>query len=103
MKSYTGTRSIDGVLVEVDGAPLPPRADIAEYSRSSYEWSYEGPEPQQLAFALLFDHMGNADEARKLSDSFMRAIVANFDNDWALTSTDLDRAVTALRAASGRG
>ncbi len=98
MKTYVGDRTIDGVKVAVDGKPLDPRADLAALSRNGFEWSYEGPEPQQLAFAMLLDHTGDAALAQRLSEPFMRAIVANFDNEWEMTSADLDAALAALGA-----
>ena len=73
MKHYVGDRTIDGVKVTVDGAPLNPRTDVMEYSKNGFEWSYEGPEPRQLALALLADHLGDAAAARTAVDPFMRA------------------------------
>ena len=98
MKTYIGDRTIDGVKVTVDGKPLDARLDLAALSRNGFEWSYEGPEPQQLAFALLMDHTGNAPMAQSLSEPFMRAVVANFDNEWEMTSADIDAAMAAVRA-----
>lgn len=97
MKSYVGTRSIDGIIVTVDGDPLQPRRDLVDYSPNGFEWSYEGPEPTQLAFALLYDHLASAPEAKALAAPFMRGIVANLDNDWLLTSEDVEEAIAALR------
>ncbi|OYY84919.1 MAG: hypothetical protein B7Y61_08175, partial [Rhizobiales bacterium 35-66-30] len=57
MKTYRGDRTIDGVQVTVDDAPLPVREDIAVLSRDGFEWSYEGEAPAQLALALLADHL----------------------------------------------
>ncbi len=90
MKTYIGDRTIDGIQVTVDGKPLAPRADLKAYSKNGFEWSYEGPEPAQLAFALLLDHLGDARRAEALQDVFMREIVANFDNTWEMTSVDID-------------
>jgi len=102
MKHYAGDRTIDGVKVTVDGAPLDPRMNVTEFSKNGFEWSYEGPEPRQLALALLVDHLGDNAAARAMVESFMRAIVANFGNEWEMTSDDIDLAVTALagKAAS---
>ena len=66
MKRYTGERTIDGISVLVDGEPLSPRTDQLKLTDYGFEWSYEGPEPSQLAFAILFDHLGNAAEAKSL-------------------------------------
>ncbi|HAO41617.1 MAG: hypothetical protein ACJAVZ_003717 [Afipia broomeae] len=96
MKHYVGDRTIDGVKVTVDGAPLNPRTDVMEYSKNGFEWSYEGPEPRQLALALLADHLGDAAAARTAVDPFMRAVVANFGNEWEMTSSDIDLALKAL-------
>ena len=98
MKTYTGERTIDGIAVLVDGKPLSPRYDQLKLTDYGFEWSYEGPEPSQLAFALLFDHLGDAAAAKSLHQGFMQRIVANFDNDWEMSSADIDAAVAALRA-----
>jgi hypothetical protein len=96
MKTYSGDRTIDGVQAWVDGQPLPQRTDLVEFSKNGFEWSYEGPEPRQLALALLVDHLGDAERAKRLVEPFMRAIVANFDNEWQMTSADMDAAVAGL-------
>ncbi|GJE62430.1 DUF6166 domain-containing protein [Methylobacterium trifolii] len=96
-KVYAGDRTIDGIVVTVDGRPLDDRAGQRRYSRNGFEWSYEGPEPSQLAFALLADHLGDADRAAALQERFMRAVVANFQNEWEMRSADIDRALEALR------
>lgn len=97
MKTYRGDRTIDGISVTVDGKPLPPRTDIAQLSRDGFEWSYEGVAPAQLALALLADHLGDAPRALALHDGFMRDVVANFANEWEMTSDDIE---AALRQAA---
>jgi hypothetical protein len=97
MKKYTGERTIDGISVRVDGQPLSPHTDLLKLTDYGFEWSYEGPEPSQLAFALLFDHLGDAAGAKNLYRGFMQSIVANFDNDWEMTGADIDAAIAALR------
>ena len=98
MASYVGDRTIDGISVLVDGEPLSPHYDQLRLTEHGFEWSYEGPEPAQLAFALLYDHLHDAVAAKALHESFMRRIVANFGNEWELSSADLDEAVAALRS-----
>ena len=96
MKTYVGDRTIDGVQVTVNGAPLEPCLKIMEFTKNGFEWSYEGPEPRQLALALLVDHLEDPAVATAMVDPFMKAVVANFGNEWEMNSSDLDLAVTAL-------
>lgn len=96
MKTYTGDRTIDGIQVLVDGRPLDPRTDLKPLSKNGFEWSYEGPEPAQLAFAILVDHLDDPQRAAALHEAFMREIVANFDNTWELTSADIDADLAVL-------
>lgn len=96
MKRYMGDRTIDGVKVTVEGAPLDPRVDVTEFSKNGFEWSYEGPEPRQLALALLLDHLGDKAKAMAMAEPFMSAVVANFGNEWEMTSADIDEALVAL-------
>lgn len=91
MKTYFGDRTIDGVAVTVDGAPLEPRDDLKNFAGADFEWSYEGDAPKQLAFAMLVDHLGDAKRAEALTDRFMRDVVANFQNEWEMTTADVDR------------
>ena len=96
MKVYSGDRTIDGVKVTVDGAPLDPCVNVMEFTKNGFEWSYEGPEPRQLALAILVDHLGDKAAAMTAAESFMRAIVANFGNEWEMNSADIDLALTTL-------
>lgn len=90
MKTYLGTRTIDGLQVTVDGQPLPDHRDIKEYTNAGFEWGYPGDAPRQLALAILFDHLGNASAAIAGVDGFMKSTVALFDNEWSLTSAEID-------------
>jgi uncharacterized protein DUF6166 len=96
MKRYVGDRTIDGVKVTVDDAPLDPCVNATEFSKNGFEWSYEGPEPRQLALALLVDHLGDPEKAKALVEPMMQAVVANFGNEWEMTSADLDAALAVL-------
>ena len=52
---------------------------------------HEGCEsPQQLALAILFDYLDDRERAIRLSESFMRDVVANLDNDWAISGEEID-------------
>lgn len=103
MKRYLGERTIDGIQVTADGAPLDPRFDIKSISPEGFEWTYEGAAPAQLALALLADHLGDDERALHLHRAFMRAAVANFDNDWEMTGADIDAVLAAIESASERG
>ena len=96
MKTYAGDRTIDGIVVTVDGHPLDQRLDIRRYSENGFEWTYEGAESRQLALALLADHLGDAERALLLVEPFMREVVANFDNTWEMTSDDVVAAIEAV-------
>ena len=96
MKTYAGDRTIDGIVVTVDDAPLDQRLDIRRYSENGFEWTYEGPESRQLALAILADHLGDARRALSLVDPFMREVVSNFDNTWEMTSDDVAAAIEAF-------
>ena len=49
-----------------------------------------------VALALLVDHLGDKEVAKANVESFMCAVVANFDNEWEMTSDDLDQVLTSL-------
>jgi hypothetical protein len=90
MKTYEGKRTIDGLVVTVDGKPLPEHYEVKQFTKRGFEWTYDGTSPQQLALAILFDHLGDNDRAIALSEPYMKDIVANLDNDWKLTGEDVD-------------
>jgi hypothetical protein len=96
MKVYEGGRSLAGAVVTVDGKPLPPRLDLKKLSRAGFEWTYEGAGPAQLALALLADHLGDDQKALQHHEAFMRAVIADLDNAWRLTSADIDEALARL-------
>jgi Family of unknown function (DUF6166) len=103
MKTFCGDRTIDGVKVTVDGKPLDQRLDLHRYTANGFEWSYEGPEPRQLSLAILADHLGDADQAKSLVEPFMKAVVANFGNEWEMTSADIGAALEQLRTSGQAG
>ena len=81
---------MDGLVVTVDGAPLVPHYEVKQFTRRGFEWTYEGASPQQLALAILFDHTGDNERAIALSAPFMKDVIANLDNDWRLSSDEVD-------------
>jgi Family of unknown function (DUF6166) len=90
MKMYEGKRTIDGLLVTVDGKRLDEHYDVKRFTRYGFEWTYEGDSPRQLALAILFDYLGERDRAVRLSERFMKDIVANLDNDWTISGNQID-------------
>jgi hypothetical protein len=98
VKTYIGGRSLAGAEVTVDGVPLNPRFDLKRLSPTGFEWTYEGNGPAQLALALLADHLGEDAKALRLYEPFMRAVVAELDNSWELTSAEIDAALQGIGA-----
>ena len=99
MSTYEGKRTIDGLVVTVDGQRLDEHYDVKRFTRYGFEWTYEGDSPQQLAMALLFNHLGDKERAILLSEPFMKQVVANFDQDWMLDSSDIDAFLRAGQKA----
>ena len=100
MKTYEGKRTIDGLVVTVDGKQLDEHYEVKRFTKYGFEWTYEGESPQQLAHAILFDYLGDRERTIRLSESFMRDVVANLDNDWTISSEEID---TFLRGSEQRG
>lgn len=96
MSTFEGKRTIDGLVVTKDGVRLDEHYDVKRFTSWGFEWTYEGESPQQLALAILVEHLRDRDRAIQLSEPFMRKVVANLDNDWVLTSSDVDTAVREL-------
>lgn len=96
MKKYVGQRTIDGIRVTVNGQPLDEHVRVKKFTDYGFEWSYEGESPRQLALAILADHLDDKQRALDLTEGFMQAVVANLDNDWSLTSRDVDQAVKKM-------
>ena len=99
MKTYLGSRTFDDVVVTVDGEPLGTHEHVLACSRNGFEWGFEGAEPKQLAIALLSDALG-PELARDQADDFMRAVVANFGNEWEMNEEQVRTASRALRKRS---
>ena len=96
MKIYEGKRTIDGLVVTVDGKLLDEHYNVRRFTKYGFEWTYEGDSPRQLALAILVDHLGDSQRALRLAELFMRTIVANLDNNWTLSGADVDAAVKSI-------
>jgi len=44
------------------------------------------------------DYLGDGDKALRLTEPFMKRVVADLDNDWELSGADIDAALRALAA-----
>jgi len=75
---------------------LPERYEVKRFTKFGFEWTYEGDSPQQLALAILVNYLGDNAGAIRLSEPFMKQIVANLDNDWQLTGAQIDAALNGI-------
>ena len=98
VKTYAGDRTIDGCLATVDGEPLDLAYSVKLIDDSGIEWSYEGTGPLQLSLALLNDHFSDSAKALEHHEAFMRHVVANFNNEWEMTSKDIATALSNIAA-----
>ena len=96
MKTYAGKRTIDGLVVTADGKRLDEHYEVKRFTKFGFEWTYEGESPQQLALAILVDYLGDNERATRLSEPFMKSVVANFDQDWILKGDEIDRAIKEI-------
>ena len=99
MAVYEGKRTMDGLVVTVDGSPLPEHYEVGQFTKRGFEWTYEGTSPRQLALAILFDHTGDGARSVALSHSFMTEVIANLDNDWRLTGDEVESFLRRHRPA----
>jgi hypothetical protein len=90
MTVYEGKRTIDGLVVTVDDKPLDEHYEVKRFTKFGFEWTYEGESPQQLALAILYDHLGDRERAIRLSEPYMKEVIANLDQDWTITSQSID-------------
>jgi len=100
MKIYQGSRTIDGLVVTVDGKPLPEHYEIKRFTKYGFEWTYDGDSPRQLALAILFDYLGDNNRAVALSAPYMKDVIANLDNDWRLTGDEIGAYLRSHSAAA---
>ena len=98
MTTYEGRRTIDGLVVTADGKRLDEHYEVKRFTKYGFEWTYEGESPRQLALAILYDHLGDKDRAVRLSEPFMKTVVANLDNEWTLRGEEVAAFVAGAKA-----
>jgi len=98
MRTFAGKRTMDGLVVTVDGRRLDEHYEVERFTTWGFEWTYEGDSPRQLALAVLVEHLGDKARALRLCEAFMRTVIANLDNDWVLSAADIDKAITDIEA-----
>ena len=42
---------------------LDEHYEVKRFTKYGFEWTYEGESPQQLALAILYDHLGDKERA----------------------------------------
>ena len=94
MKTYRGMRTIDGLKVMVDGEPLDEHYDVKQFT-SWFRMDLHGCGATTARLGYLADHLGDGDKAVELSEQFMKDVIANMDNDWMLTSDEINEAINA--------
>ena len=101
MRTYTGKRHLEGVVVEVNREPLPLRLELINHSPTGFEWGYGGSGPAQLALAILADYYApdfptvvmNPDRSRlalRSYQAFKWDVVAKLPDEWTLTTDDIE-------------
>ena len=96
MKEFRGERTIDGIRVTVDGDLLDQQLHVKQFTDLGFEWTYEGDSPRQLALAILVCHLGDGEKALALCEPFMKSVIAQLDNEWHLTSEEIDKALSNI-------
>lgn len=90
MKIYRGKRDGDGTEVTVDGEPLNMRRDLRDLHAESFEWGYQGSGPQQLAFAILVEHMGPEGALENYRRFTADAIAEIVGAEWRMSGQEID-------------
>ena len=70
MKVFEGQRTIDGLVVTVDGKPLPEHYEVKQFTTWGFEWTGRKPA------ATRAGHPGRASERPVACDKAFRAVYA---------------------------
>ena len=70
---------------------LPKRQDLFNHSPNGFGWGHHGPEPAQLAMAILADATGDDDYATRWRQEFKREVIAGIrNNHWTILGEDVE-------------
>ena len=90
MKKYVGRRFEPGsVNVSVIDGVKRNLVHREKHSPDGFEWGYGGSGPSDLARSILWDHLGK-EPPPVLYQDFKFAFVAKFEDEWVLTSEEID-------------
>jgi hypothetical protein len=97
MRFYEGHRSGNQIRVTVNGEDLQPRFHLWVHTLDGFEWGHCGSGAEQLALALLADHLTDEKLAVALCQPFLEVIVAKLPAaHWQLCSAEIDKALEVL-------
>ena len=96
--NYHGVRNIKETRVtkkaEYDFLPeeaLPEQQDLSNHSPKGFDWGYRGPEPAQLAMAILADATGDDDYATRWHQVFKQEVIAGIRQDhWTILGENVE-------------
>lgn len=76
----------------LNGKPFDPAPSqkIRNHSPDGFAWGYNGSGPHQLALGILLEETDDAEFAQKHYVQFLKDIVSRLDNDFRITSADLE-------------
>jgi hypothetical protein len=82
----------------VNGRTLDPRPGFRSEGATTFDWGYEGRGgPSQLALAILADHFGDDERARRHYDQFMQLVIRHLPAArWVLTAEQVEFACQHL-------
>lgn len=77
---------------------LGPSLRVVNHSPTGFNWGYGGSGPAQLALGLLLDVTGDKDLADRLHQNFKWEKVAKFEDEWEITSEEIQAWIDAQNA-----
>jgi hypothetical protein len=91
MKIYRGIHSDDQGAVMVDGTLLTMKCHPYDAPNGRFEWGSHSPDAKRLARSILADCVGAATTvADFLVDAFAEDVVSRFQQQWEITSKDVE-------------